>query len=403
MPWKEIHVSDQRLRFIAAVKSGDESFAALCRHFGISRPTGYKWLTRYETASLDGLKDHSSAPHTSPQTTPTAIHDAILEAKRLHRKWGPALLRAHLQQTKPDTPWPATSTFGSILQAAGLTTTRPRTPNPPHQPRHLTPTTGNNSVWSMDFKGWFRTQDSQICYPFTLLDTTSRFLLRCQALAKTDTALVQPLLYAAFAEFGLPTVIRSDNGSPFASNGLARLSRLAIWCLTYGVRPEYTTPGHPQENGRLERFHGTLNRDLTYAPAATMAAQQRAFDAYRQEYNHVRPHSALGYHPPATVYTRSTRLVPEVPPGPFDYPEAMLVRFVHTNACIKWRGSLIYVSEAFQGQRVGLSPLTEQFYALYVGILPVAILDDTTRTWLPTAQASPWLLTLRAEEQPPAD
>jgi transposase InsO family protein len=397
MPWKETDVTDQRLQFIAHLRAGDLSMTALCREFGISRPTGYKYQDRYRADGVDGLKDRSRAPHTSPQATPEALVTQIVALKAQHPTWGPRKLRAYLDQHAPDQPWPAPSTIGALLAARGLTQPRRARPQAPRPSFPLTPGETPNAVWAMDFKGWFPTDDGVPCYPFVLLDHASRFLLRCQAVRTPDTASVQPLLLGAFCEYGLPTVLRSDNGTPFGSTGLGGLSHLAVWCLRLGIRPEYCPPGCPQQNGRLERFNRTLEADVTARPAADLAAQQRVFTAYRPVYNTERPHAALGDGVPDAVYTPSPRPYPRLGPPPFRYPDTDHVYRVRPNGCLKWRGQDLYTGLAFCGELVGLRPLTATLAALYVGPLPIALLDETHGAWLPAEVARPWLAPLRAE------
>jgi hypothetical protein len=223
--------------------------------------------------------------------------------------------------------------------------------------------------------------------------------LRCQALTSTDIGAVKPLMEAAFREYGLPTVIRTDNGPPFATHGLGGLSRMAVWWLKLGVLPERIAPGHPEENGRQERLHRTLEEDVVHQPARNLRAQQRAFERYLHAYNHDRPHEALAYETPAQVYTPSPRRYPEILSG-FTYPNDLTVRHVRHTGEIRWRGNLVFLSEVLIGEAVGLLPISEQHWALYLGPLPLAILDDTTRSWLPRPKAGPILQALATEETP---
>jgi putative transposase len=403
MPWKEQHVLDQRLQFIAEVQRGTLPVAALCRQYGISRETGYTYLRRYAAEGPAGLHDRPRTPKTHPQAMADARAAALLALRAQHPTWGPVKLRQYLARQQPDQTWPAPSSIGALLHREGLCHRRPRRARGPQgaSSTTLTPPTAPNQVWCIDFKGWFRTTDQQICYPLTLTDAHSRFLLRCQALPSTEGRLVQPVLEAAFREYGLPTVIRSDNGTPFASSGLGGLSRLAVWWLKLGIRPERIQPGRPDQNGRHERFHRTLKEDLqlTTAAAATLRAQQRAFLQYREVYNTERPHAALAGQTPAALFTPAPRPYPPVVPT-FTYPDADQVRLIHTNGCLKWRGDFLYISEALCGDTVGLRQLTERHWRLRVGPLSLAVRDDQEHRWLPRAEANR-LLALCEEEALP--
>lgn len=401
MPWKETSVLDARLQFIAAVQRGEESFTALCARCGISRPTGYTLLHRYQTEGAAGLVDRSRAPHTHPHAVAPAVEAALLALRDQHPAWGPVKLRQYLCRHQPAIAWPAPSTIGALLDRHGRVAHRPRrrppgaVPTPP-----LTPAVAPNHVWAIDFKGWFATGDGQPCYPLTLTDTFSRYLLCCQALAATPTPVVQALLTAAFREYGLPAVIRSDNGPPFASTGLAGVSRLMVWWVRLGIRPERIAPGRPQQNGRHERFHRTLQDELTHTPAAHLRAQQRAFRQFQHVYNTERPHAALDGQTPADLFVPSPRPYPRVVP-PFTYPEEATVRLVHTNGCIKWQGDLVYVSEALCGERIALTPLTTRHWQLWVGAWRLALYDEADSRWLTRAEARR-LLVVCGEEDAPA-
>jgi transposase InsO family protein len=345
------------------------------------------------------LHDQSRAPKAHPHALTPEIVDAILALRHAHPTWGPVKLRHFLHRQHPDRAWPAASTIGELLHRKGLCHPAHRRGMPQATPSTTltTPTTPNH-VWNIDFKGWFATGDGTKCHPLTLTDGHTRFLLRCQALATPDGAHVRPILEAAFREYGLPTYLRSDNGSPFASTGLGGLSRLSLWWLKLGIRPERITPGRPQQNGRHERFHRTLKEDLALdvAPAPTLRAQETAFLAYRHTYNTLRPHAALGGLSPAHVYTPSPRPYPARLPA-FAYPADAIVRLIHTNGCLKWQGRLIFVSEVLIGEHIEVRPLTERHWAVFVGPLALAVYDDARSQWLPRAEAQR-LFTLCGEE-----
>ena len=389
MPWKEAHVLDERLEFICMCLKGDYSMAELCREFGISRPTGYKFAERYEQEGPQGLHDLSRAPHSHPNAIPKEIEDMILGAKAAHPTWGPRKLLPWLQRKIPGIHWPVNSTTGEILKRHGLTCSR-RCRRKATPSSTLTLPDGPNAVWCADLKGWFRTRDGRRCDPLTIMDAHSRYLLRCQVLAKTDTATVMPIFTAAFREFGLPAVIRTDNGSPFSSVGLGGLSHMSLWFLKLGITPERIRPGCPYENGSHERMHRTLKNDICRDPAANLRAQQRDFDGYLPEYNEERPHEALGYQTPAEFYVPSLRRYPLRVPE-FTYPEEFTVRSVHKNGCIRWGGHEIFISEVFSGEWVGFLHVTDRHWKVYIGPLAVGVLDESTKRLLPEKSAKQFL------------
>lgn len=247
-------------------------------------------------------------------------------------------------------------------------------------------------VWTADLKGWFRLGNGQRCDPVTVTDSFSRYLLACQATSCPTTAEVRVLFEQLFRTAGLPAVIRTDNGAPFASTAVGGLSTLSVWWLKLSIRPERIQPGQPTQNARHERFHGTLAQDL--CPQVDLPAQQQAFDRFLMEYNTLRPHESLGQTPPAAWYQPSPRPYPGAIP-PVLYPATMHVRYVHPNGAIKWRGQLLYVSQCLAREHVGLLPLDDRLLALYFADLPLAILDDATRRWLPRKPTRARLLQLR--------
>ena len=275
MPWSETCAMDERMRFVIAAREDEAVMTEVCAAFGISRQTGYKWLARYAAEGAEGLKERSRAPIRHGRARDEELVAAALALRERHPTWGPKKLRRTLADRLPDVAPPALSTIGDWLRKEGLTQSRrPRRRCPPFSSPFLA-ADGPNAVWCADFKGWFMTGDRQRCDPLTISDAMSRYLLRCQAVAQTDGEHVRPVFDAAFCEFGLPLAIRSDNGPPFASVGAGGLSRLAVWWIKLGVRPERIEPGKPTQNGRHERMHRTLKADAADPPAATLAEQQR--------------------------------------------------------------------------------------------------------------------------------
>lgn len=347
---------EQRLQFVLEVAKGERSKSALCEAYGISRPTGDKWLARYAAQGVKGLESESRARHHQPHKMADEVAERILALRRKHPQWGPVKLRVHLQRVAPEMSWPAASTIGELLRAEGLVIPRKRRRRATPTERPLSEMDAPNSVWCADFKGWFRTGDGVRCDPLTIMDGNARYLLHCQAVQKTGFEHVKALFEATFYTYGLPLVLRTDNGPPFASTGLLGYSRLSIWWSKLGICHERIEPGKPQQNGRHERMHRTLKEATASPPKATPRAQQRAFDAFRQEYNDLRPHEALGYLTPGDVYVPSPRIytgqVMEV-----TYPSWMDVRTVEKGGQIKWHGRRLFVSEVFWGEPIGIEDL----------------------------------------------
>src|SRR5882757_8294787 len=341
MGWMETCAMVERMRFVMAAEAGEETFAAICRRFGVSRKTGYKWLDRYRAEDVEGLRDRSRAPHHHPQAVPAAQAERCVEVRKAHPTWGPAKVRALLQRRAPGTSWPAASTIGELFDRAGLTVKRRLRRRSPPSSVPFAHCGAANDVWCMDFKGWFLTGDGSHCEPLTLSDAHSRYLLRCQALPRTDTDHVWPVLDAAFREFGLPNYMRSDNGSPFASRGAGGLSQLSVKLIKAGVTPERIAPGKPQQNGRHERMHLTLLQDVADPPARSMRAQLERLRDFQRMYNEERPHQALDNATPAERYRPSARRFDGILREP-EYGDQD-VRRVRLNGEIKLDGKFVYV------------------------------------------------------------
>jgi len=389
-----ISVTDQRVKFIKSVREDGLSISAACRAFNISRPTGYEILRRFDKSGINGLVDHSKAPLSNPRTISMSISNEIVGFKGLHPTWGPKKLHASLITTKPDIEWPVVSTFGRILDAAGLVRKVNRRTKPPRF-GELTDANAPNVVWCVDFKGQFSLESGIWCYPLTLTDNNSRYLLRCYGLPNVAGAKAWAIMVGAFREFGMPMFMRSDNGNPFASISPTGLSRIGVSLLKLGITPEHSDPGCPQQNGRHERMHRTLKAEAIYPPSVTMQGQQARFDAWRHEYNEERPHEALEMSTPASVYNSSPRQYPDRLPD-FEYDDAMNKRKVRPNGCIKWQSAEIFISETLSGDVIGIEPITDQHSAVYVGSLPLAIINMVNNKLLSGKDAVPFLKTLRA-------
>lgn len=394
MAWKETCRVDERRRFMAEWERQSEqgggriNMSALCRAFGVSRQTGYKWLRRYVSAgrSIKILEDLSKRPKRSPGATPDAIVKVILEARRMHPGWGARKLRAWLLlraawllQSKGVDPasLPTPSTFGAVLRREGLTRPRPKRWRTPPSEQPFATTTAPNGTWCVDFKGQFRTQDGRQCYPLTIMDAFSRKLLCCKALYVPEGRRVRKEFEAIFAAYGLPAAIRSDNGPPFASVGLGGLSSLSIWWTQLRIRHERIEPGKPQQNGRHERMHRTLKLEATSPPASTLRAQQEAFDQFQRLYNGERPHEALGGKTPNDVYLPSTRLLPRRL-EPFSYPPNCEVRRVRGDGIALLGRRRVKVSKTLAGHSVAFRWICDTKWEVRYGPITLGIFDLRT-------------------------
>jgi transposase InsO family protein len=389
---------EQRLKFVQAIGEDDEFFAERCRTYGISRKTGYKWRRRYELSGVTALADQSRAPHQQARATPPDIAQAIREARSDHRRWGPEKLRVWLQRKQPERQWPAASTIGEILKRAGLTAPRGKRLWVAPTPGRLQPAGCANAVWCTDFKGYFHCQDGSRCDPLTLSDAYSRYLLRCQAVEGLDEKYARALFETAFREYGLPDAIRSDNGSPFASVALAGLSALSVWWIKLGIWPERIARGKPQQNGRHERMHRTLRESTAEPPSKTLRRQQRAFDEFRHEYNHERPHQALDMKTPSEYYQPSCRHYPHRVRPP-EYKNALIVRGVAECGRIRWSGERIFITKTLAHEPIGLEGVADGIWKLWFGNYPIGWMDERTLQ-ATDLDNPPKLLISKTQEQP---
>jgi transposase InsO family protein len=366
---------EEKLRFVFEYDLGERTMTELCGKYGIARETGYVVLRRYRRMGVAGLEKQSRAAQRHTNQTPEEIEQKVLELRQAHMRWGPRKLKRVLERDEPGRVWPAASTIGSLLKREGLVVARRKRRRTEPYTEPLAHADGANRVWCADFKGWFRTGDGERIDPLTISDAHSRYLLRCQAVEKTDTERVQAIFEAAFREYGLPVAIRTDNGAPFASCAVAGLSRLAVWWMKLGIIPERIEAGHPEQNGRHERMHRTLKQETAMPPAADRRAQQRALDRFLVEYNQVRPHEALGMETPATIYAPSARPFPERIPEA-EYPSTMLVRSVQQKGHFHWKKHEVFVSEVLWGERVGLLPVDDRWFTIYFMQFPLARFDS---------------------------
>jgi putative transposase len=370
VPWKETCIVDQRLEFIAAVKQDPRgNFTRQCERFGISRQTGYALLTRYKEAGAKALEDGPPTAKTCPHKTSLEMEGLVLGMRKQHPHEGPKKLKARLLAVHPELVFPATSTIGEILKRRSQIHPRRARLRVPMHPSPLEPCSEPNELWCTDFKGHFALGDRTRCHPLTITDAASRYLIKCEGLVAEGTELARPEFERAFAEFGVPERIRSDNGAPFASKAVGGLSRLSVWWIQLGILPERIEPGNPQQNGRHERFHRTLKDQTTKPPAQTLAEQQRAFDYFRRDYNDERPHEALGQKPPASVYEPSWRPL-RAPRAP-GYGDGFDIRRAKPNGCISIAGAALYVGTVLAGQPLGLKQTDDDEWDLYYGPLHI--------------------------------
>lgn len=367
---------DERRSFVRDHELGVFSMAELCRRFGVSRKTGYKWLRRHAEGGPGALASRSRRPHSSPHETKRQEVERIVDLRRKHG-WGAKKILRILERREPCVSWPARSTVEDILKREGLVMPRRRRVYPGHAPRPQTPMSAPNEVWTTDFKGEFRMGNGTYCYPLTVVDGYSRYLLGCEGLYSTASRPAKAVFHELFREHGLPRIIRSDNGSPFASTALGRLSRLSVWWIRLGIIPELNEPGHPEQNGRHERMHRELKARVTRPARANLAAQQRALNHFRAEYNEVRPHEGIDLETPATLYHTSTRTLPDRLPH-IDYPPHLERRLVSENGGIRWNGHWVCVSHVLAGEIVGLEPIDDALWDVYFGPINLGRFDERT-------------------------
>lgn len=374
MPWSTITVETERARFVLEAQLSDLSFSELCRRHGISRPTGYKWLERVEGEGFDGLKDRSRRPHSCAHAIPAELVDRILALQK-RRRWGARKLRRLLQDDPAVDVVPSVDTVHRILARHGrVDHSKPRRrrthPGPP-----LPFLEEPNGTWTTDFKGEFRTRDGHLCFPLTVQDGHSRFLLDCRGMLRLDLDATFRRFRHLFREFGLPQRIRSDNGHPFASTAIARLSQLSVWWIELGITPELIEPGKPQQNPRHERMHRDLKRETALSPRANLRAQQDSFNRFRRIYNHERPHEGLNLETPASFYRPSPRPYTDSPDR-LEYPLHFESRRVSGDHTLRWKNRKVFVSTLLKRRLVGLEQVADGVWSVYFGPLHLGWLDE---------------------------
>lgn len=379
MPWRRTEPMMERMQFVVEALGEAFTMRELCERYGISRKTGYKWLERFRQGGFAGLEERSRRPRTSPQATGAEVVERILALRRRRPRWGAKKLLARLRALEPELALPSRSTVHEILKRAALV--EPRRRRSGRGVGALVGAGGEaswpNACWTTDHKGQFRVGTGELCYPLTIADAYSRYLLACEGLANTSTDLARPVFERVFRACGVPERILSDNGAPFGSTALLGLSRLSVWWLKLGIALTRIERGHPEQNGAHERMHRTLKAEAARPPASTWRGQQRRLRAFRADYNEVRPHESLEGRTPASCYVPSPRPYTNETPG-LDYPLHYTRRQVRSGGDIKWRGRAIFVSEVLAGEPLGLEEIEEGTWAVYFGPLALGRIMDRT-------------------------
>ena len=375
MPWKKTTPVTERLSFIGLYHARLYSMSELCERFGISRKTGYKWLERYAEEGLVGVQEKSRAPKHCPHKISAEVEAALLEAKRAHPSWGPRKILPWLSRQRPNLVLPTASTVGELFQRAGLVQSRRRRHGHRHPGSAPLGAEAPNEVWTADFKGQFKTGDGLYCYPLTVADAFSRYLLSCSARLSTRQVEARPIFEQLFRGYGLPEAIRTDNGAPFATPAFCGLSKLSVWWIKLGIRHQRIEPGRPEQNGAHERMHRTLKAEATRPPERDQITQQERFDCFRREYNQERPHEALGMQTPAELYRGSPRPMPETLPEP-EYPGHFEVRRVSRAGTFRFQKRQLFLSDTLLEEEIGLEESDDGVWSIYFYDVLLARLDE---------------------------
>ncbi len=382
MPWKNSSSLLERERFVLEALREVEGFERLCGRYGISRKTGYKWLSRYRARGFEGLREHSRQPRVCSRSKPAYWKRRVIDLRKEHPHWGAKKLHPMLvERHRKSKSMPGLRTIHRWLKEEGLIKSGVRRarrgPAVPYP--GLTHATQLHEVWTVDFKGWFRTRDGQRQEPLSIREAHRRYLLEMRLLKDQSDEAVRPAMARVFRREGMPLIIRVDNGSPFSGKGPLGLSRLSVWWLRLGIRVEFTRRARPGDNAAHEQMHRCYQAEIADKPLANRKAQQRRTNLWRQDYNHKRPHEALGQRPPARFYRPSPRPFPEKLP-PLRYPKSCHTRKVRSRGNIKWQGQLRFIGRAFIGQTVGLKTLSPCHWAVHFGKLLIGELHSKDKT-----------------------
>lgn len=376
MPWRETNIMEQREEFIQKYLKGTDSFKQLCAEFEISEKTGHKWKNRFLKYGYTGLLDQSKAPINAPNQLDEDTVIRLIKMRMAHPTWGPKKLAVLYKRAYPEAVLPSESSIYRVLGKAGLIQKRRirQVDTSAAKLRNRIEANEVNDVWTVDFKGWWVSQGER-CMPLTIRDLKSRYILDIRLMESTTANAVKSVFEALFYKYGLPKVIRSDNGTPFAAtNGYLGLTTLSAWWMFLGILPDRTDPGCPTQNGSHERMHADLSREIQGKISGGIAANQAAINAWVDEYNKVRPHEALGMRTPSEVYHKS-----DIPfkgtPDELEYPLGFMVRKINKHGFVKLNKVQYPVSSSLRGLAVGLQPHSEDEYLIWLGDYPIGLLD----------------------------
>lgn len=377
MSWMETAPMNEKLKFIATYLDNNfQTFESLCERFNISPKTGYKFINRFEAEGIDGLKERSRAPHHNVNKMPAMVEQNILKVKYRYPTWGAKKILNYLKQENCGIILPARSTIDELLKRHKLVIPRKRKKQVAPYTEPFALCNKPNDIWSIDYKGHFRLGNREYCYPLTITDNYSRYILAIESSRRISGDVTKRTLDYLFSEFGLPFAIRSDNGVPFAGTGLGGLSRLSIWLIKHGVIPERIRKGHPEENGRHERMHFTLKQETASPPQYDHRQQQRKFDQFLKVFNEERPHEGINFERPTWLYEPSDRFYSRKP-NTIEYDTTLCTtRMVRTNGTIKWSGKEIYISELLTGENIALKPQNEDEWIIYYSFFPLGIFNE---------------------------
>jgi transposase InsO family protein len=381
MTWKVTNMEDQKRQFVLLWKTNKFTLSALCRDFGISRPTGYKILQRFEEEGWDALVEQSRRHNSHPNTTPQEMVEAILEIRNKYPRWGARKVVAILEREWESESIPCPSTVNAIMRRHGMTIPRRRSIKKITNQFPVFDPVNPNEIWSADFKGKFRMGNKVYCHPLTIADSKSRYLFAIKGMENPTTEGAKPVFERVFREHGLPLYLHTDNGAPFGSAlSLRRMTRLSVWIIEIGITPVYSDPGHPEQNGRHERMHRDLKAAATRPPAGCLVSQQKVFEKFIKEYNNERPHEALNMKTPSDVHIRSTREYPRIIRD-WDYPKEITPRYVSGNGAIRWGADgWIMITTALAGKYVGMEEVGTGLWKLYYRHVELGYYEERSNT-----------------------